>query len=86
MPKLVGCSIMILLLLQVFNVWSFRKQDCVKDVHDERKVCYARIPVFKWDDTIKNCVPAIYMGCHPSNNKFHSIDSCQRIAGRICKH
>lgn len=51
----------------------------------EPNVCMAYFKVFKWNHNLQRCELAIYGGCHPTNNKFETIEDCQRVAEPICK-
>lgn len=43
------------------------------------------MPVFKWNNKNKKCESAIYGGCNPTNNKFFSLEQCQKVAEPACK-
>ncbi|XP_030757306.1 trypsin inhibitor-like [Sitophilus oryzae] len=62
----------------------FTKSDCNLP-HEEGPIhCLAYIPVFKWDNAKKQCVPAVYGGCRRTNNNFPTLEQCELAARSVC--
>ncbi|XP_018563467.1 tau-stichotoxin-Hcr2c-like [Anoplophora glabripennis] len=76
--------LLIFLALQIFSVSCFSVEDCLKDTQEGPELCEAYIKVFKWDDDLKKCEPAIYGGCYATSNNFETIEQCQNIAEPVC--
>ncbi|CAH1108930.1 unnamed protein product [Psylliodes chrysocephalus] len=75
----------ILFIVQVYcdNV-NFDKHDCFKP-HTAGFECKALAIRYHWNHELAKCEQVAYGGCGATNNNFETLESCEKIAGGVCK-
>ncbi|CAH1107277.1 unnamed protein product [Psylliodes chrysocephalus] len=63
----------------------FSKEDCYRDIQRPNHACWDYTERFKWDTELQDCVLAVYGGCHPTKNNFHTRENCTEIAKPVCQ-
>ncbi|KAG5898062.1 hypothetical protein JTB14_001768 [Gonioctena quinquepunctata] len=84
-----GFVFMALLVFVSCDTGKFSEVDCgepVEKTGPSGESCRANIPVFTWSASENKCVSDFYGGCYSTNNRFRTLEDCEKIAKPLCHH